>query len=79
MSPGILIVKEKIGKPNNSKFVGKGKPNGINKIGKIGWGLNMHEGDRFILGDRFIKAIIACFWILSVFTMFDVLYFLIIF
>jgi hypothetical protein len=36
MSPGILIVKEKIGKPNNSKFVGKGKPNGINKIGKIG-------------------------------------------
>jgi len=33
----------------------------------------------FILEDRFIKAIIACFWILSVFTMFDVLYFLIIF
>ena len=33
----------------------------------------------FILGDRFIKAIIACFRILSVFTMFDVLYILIIF
>jgi hypothetical protein len=28
------------------------------------------------LGDGFIKAIIACFWILSVFTMFDVLYIL---
>ena len=28
---------------------------------------------------RFIKAIIACIWILSVFTMFDVLYILIIF
>ena len=33
----------------------------------------------FILGDGFIKAIIACFSILSVFIMFDVLYILIIF